>query len=289
MDKLIGRSLTQNVIYEETFSEDLWLTEIDPGDLQDVILNLMLNSHDAMPDGGKVTINVHNCTLDAVYCNENPGSKVGDYVELIISDNGIGIASEIQTRVFDPFFTTKPQGKGTGLGLAMVFGFVKRSNGYISLNSKIGLGTTFHIYLPRSQSEKALQIKLPQQISKQHSGHETILVVDDELSLLMLSKKSLQSLGYKVLTAANAGEALGILEENTVNVLFSDVIMPGISGYQLAERVSVRYPDIKILLTSGYSDSANTCEKKKQFDVDIITKPYTQAELLQKLKELMLR
>jgi len=289
MNKLISRSLTQAIHFEEHYDGDLWLTEIDSGDLQDALLNLINNARDAMSINGRVTIEAKNSVLDREFCQHRPGLDPGNYVQIIVSDNGEGIPAEVKENIFEPFFTTKPAGKGTGLGLAMVFGFVHRSRGHIEVYSEMGLGTSFKIYLPQSQSSE-LQNTPQKRMKKQlPRGDETVLVVDDEPGLLKLATAILESLGYRVLTAENGVAALARLNEHdSISLLFSDVVMPdGVNGYQLADIAIDRYPELKILLTSGYSEKALEINGESQFNANLLSKPYTRSELAKRVREVL--
>jgi PAS domain S-box-containing protein len=289
MENLLVRSLTPQVAVQKKLAEDLWLTEIDPGDCEDALLNLVLNARDAMSGSGRLTIETSNCTLDTAYCAINPGATPGDYVVLSVSDDGEGMSLELQQRIFEPFFTTKEQGKGTGLGMAMVFGFVKRSGGYIKVYSEPGIGTTIRLHLPRAvDSEQSSDIKSPYTVDRP-GGHETILVVDDEIALLELVEATLTELGYTVYRADNAHAAMDILDAHPeIDLLFSDVVMPGnINGYQLAEIACEQQPSIKVVLTSGYTDMAMASNGQAKFNADLLTKPYTLSSLANKLRQML--
>lgn len=286
MKSLIVRAVTPEVEVVEQYADKLWLTEIDPGNFEDSLLNLCLNARDAMAGHGHLAIETRNVTLDASYCRQNPGISPGDYVELTVSDNGEGIAQELQERIFEPFYTTKEQGKGTGLGLAMVFGFVKRSRGHIKCYSEVGVGTTFHLYLPRSEEAAKHSEQSGEQVETLPCGKESILVVDDEMDLLVLARDFLESLGYKVYTANDGKHALEILaKEPTIDLLLSDVVMPGgINGYQLAQQATTLlknagHPQLKVLLTSGYTGKAVFHDEQKLFQAPLLGKPYNQSEL----------
>ena len=288
MESLISQSLTPQV--EVTYHRDtnLWKTDIDRGDFEDALLNLVLNARDAMAGQGKLTIETRNSVLDKDYCALNPGVAAGRYVQLTVSDNGEGILPELQANIFEPFFTTKEQGQGTGLGLSMVFGFVKRSLGHIKVYSELGIGSTFRLYLPLSQSE-GHQIAEVGHIdgAALHGGKETILVVDDEPALLELVDEMLQQLGYKVFLAGDGKQALQQLEkEPDIDLLFSDVVMPGgINGYELAEQAVAKYPELKVLLTSGYTERAVAQNGQARFNTNLISKPYTHADLTRRIRE----
>lgn len=287
MDDLIRRSITPEVEVEQQLLDGLWHTNIDPGDFQDALLNLVINARDAMPDGGRLTLETSNCNL---VLSSATGST-GQYVELIVSDSGIGIPIELQERIFEPFFTTKEQGEGTGLGLSMIFGFVQRSGGQIKVYSELGIGTTFRIYLPRAQEEEvSLVVDSPREHPPQSlEGSETILVVDDEEELLMLAQDSLQRLGYRVVTACDASQALARLaEDSTIKLLFSDVVMPGgMNGYELAEQATASYRGLKVLLTSGYTEKAVLNNGQAHFAANLLSKPYSQAELAQRVRAML--
>ena len=298
MDDVVRHTLSHSINISFKFKSDLWLTDIDPGDLQDAILNLVKNAQDAMhkKEQGLLTIMTANTQLDETFCLANEGASPGEYVLLSISDNGVGIAKEHLSNIFEPFFTTKIQGKGTGLGLAMVFGFVKRSKGYIQVNMGAEGGTTFSLFLPRSKrvikAEPALAhtLWLDDVAAFNLEGSESILVVDDEPGLLELAQASLCSLGYQVQTATNGIQALEHLAMHpNIDLVFSDIVMSGgISGYQLAEKTSANYPAVRILLTSGYTGKAeanNNHSSNRQFK--LLKKPYTQKQLAISVRKLL--
>ena len=287
MQSLIVRSLTPQVEVSEQLAKGLWSVEIDPGDFEDALLNLLLNARDAMSGNGLLTIETRNCELDEAYCDINPGIVPGKYVQLAVSDTGIGLSSDVQEHIFEPFFTTKPQGEGTGLGLAMVYGFVKRSGGCIKVYSESGIGTTFRIFLPAVTNEAQVYEKISGNISARPRGTETVLLVDDEIALLELVEESLKELGYRVLTASNGKQALQRLEEEgVIDLLFSDVVMPGgINGFELAEQAVVLLPELKVLLTSGYTEKAVIRNGQARFSANMLSKPYTQAELAYRVRE----
>ncbi len=281
MDNLIARSITPQVEVTFSLANEVWLTEIDSGDFEDALLNLVINARDAMPGGGQLTVKTNNSDIDAVFCEQNQGIPPGEYVQLSVSDDGDGISDEQIEHIFEPFFTTKPQGKGTGLGLAMVFGFVKRSGGYIKAYSELNIGTTFKLYIPRTKGQEQQEKLDNNSLGMLPKGAEAILVVDDEMGLLTLAQEALEGLGYRVITATDGNQALDrLVEEPNIALLFSDVVMPGgINGYDLAEQATVNRPDLKVLLTSGYLGEITIYKRQEQFSEGLLSKPYSFQEL----------
>ena len=291
MENLITHSITPQVEIKSDLADDLWQTEIPPGDYEDSFPNLIINARDAMSGRGLLNIKTINTSLEPHYCEKNPDAKPGDYVKLSISDNGEGIAAEQLEHIFEPFYTTKEQGKGTGLGLSMVFGFIQRSKGHIKVDSVPGAGTTFQLYLPRANDKIQAVDKSCKQLDKTLlAGNETILLVDDEKALLELAEEMLLGLGYRVLTATNGQQALAILtNEPGIDLLVSDIIMPGdINGYDLAERATINFPELKVILTSGDIEKISTSDQHKDFNAKLLEKPYSQAELAQKVRDVFL-
>ncbi len=284
---LIVRSVTPEVELEFQLADALWLIDTDHGDLEDALLNLVINARDAMPNGGKLTIETCNRVLDAIYEAQNPIVAQGDYVELAVSDNGTGIPAEMLGHIYEPFFTTKSEGEGTGLGLSMVYGFVRRANGYIKAYSEVGIGTTFHIYLPRSEHQVLPTPPRGTGKEKFPGGDETILVVDDEVDLLALARDSLEALGYRTIGAETGEDALRKLAENEqIALLFSDVVMPGgMNGYELLGQATARWPNLKVLLTSGYTKKAIARNHQEQFDAIMLSKPYRREELAREVRK----
>ncbi|MBF0444244.1 MAG: PAS domain S-box protein [Magnetococcales bacterium] len=290
-ENLIARSITPQIEVYQHLAEDLWSTKINIGDFEDALLNLILNARDAMHGNGQLSIETVNCTLDNAYCSINPGVKPGNYVQLVVSDTGDGIPHEIQEHIFEPFFTTKPKGKGTGLGLAQVFGFIKRTEGHIKVYSeaKISAGTSIRLYLPKSDIGNH-EDEIKEDIEKTvPSGSETVLVVDDEEGLVKLAQESLQSLGYKVLTAGGGREALEQLSmEPNIALLFSDVVMPGgLNGYELANQAVSDRPDLKVMLTSGYTEKTIAKNGLARFNANLLAKPYNQSEMAKRIRGLL--
>lgn len=289
MTEIITRSLTPEIEVKYIMSEELWLTEIDKGDFSDALLNLCINARDSITGHGYLTIETRNITLDEAACEQSSGLRPGQYIELAVSDTGEGIPNELKDRIYEPFFTTKDQGKGTGLGLAMVYGFVERSNGYIKCDSTMGVGTTFYIYLPKDHAEKFTSLQNDKQIETMPHGNETILVVDDEEALQELAKEILQAQGYRVLTASDGRQALEQLTQHPeINLLFSDIVMPdGINGFELAEQAISHRDDLKILFTSGFDENAESHNNRVRFNTNRLNKPYSQVELITQVRSML--
>jgi len=286
MENVIARSVTPEVEVQYFLAGDLGSTRIDPGEFQDAVLNLVINARDAMPGGGKLLIETTNKHLDTDYVTLNPEVEPGDYVQLMLSDTGTGMDKETLEHVFEPFFTTKPAGQGTGLGMAMVYGFVKRYDGHIKVYSEPGVGTAIRLYLPGSIAPKSAINAKSARLAELPAGSETILVVEDEDDLLQLADQYLSSLGYRTRLAENAAQALEILAaEGDIDLLFSDVVMPGgMNGFELAQRATEQRPDLKILLTSGYTARTIANNGLARFSAHLLSKPYRKDDLAQRIR-----
>jgi PAS domain S-box-containing protein len=294
IDELVAKSLTVLIEVQTHLSENLWPVNVDPGDFEDAILNLSLNAKDAMPKGGTLIIETSNKVLDDKYAALNPESSSGDFVMVSVSDDGIGMSKEVKAKVLEPFFTTKKLGAGTGLGLSMVYSFVKRSGGHIDIYSELGQGTTFNLFIPRAKPNDKVDISKKSAPTEPPMGNETVLIVDDEEALVEIATDYVSSLGYKVLSALNAQQALDIIEENNaIDLIFSDIIMPGnMDGYQLAERLHKIDPQYKILLTSGFTkkrDEQPINENKFMCDLvkNRLHKPYSLSELAHNIRRVL--
>jgi PAS domain S-box-containing protein len=264
---------------ELMLDDEAWPALVDPGQLATALLNLSLNARDAMPGGGKLTLESRNVHLDEAYARSNVGVVPGPYLMVAVSDSGTGIPPAIRDQVFEPFFTTKEVGKGTGLGLSMVYGFIKQSNGHIKIDSEVGHGTTIKIYLPRA-SEPADSAAGAASPAAAECGSETILVVEDDAMVLAFVVTTLESLGYTAIAAANAAAALAIVEQGTAfDLLFTDVIMPGMNGGLLAAEIQTLRPRVKVLFTSGYTDNVITHKGRLDPGVLLLTKPYRKPDL----------
>jgi two-component system cell cycle sensor histidine kinase/response regulator CckA len=287
MEKMLKRLIGEDVQLKTDLQAALARIKADQGQIEQAIMNLAVNARDAMPSGGKLTLATSNFHMDANYIRRYPYPvQVGDYVLLTVSDNGIGMDAATQARIFEPFFTTKEKGKGTGLGLSMVYGIVKQSGGYIEVVSELGSGTTFKIYLPKVDAPIAAQVKsdLPASLH----GTETILLVEDEPSLRALAAHLLESCGYKVLEASSGEQALEVsLQQCAIHLLLTDVVMPGISGRVLADRLAEQRPQIRVVYTSGYTGQTVGAHGVLAEGSHFLPKPFTKEALARKIREAM--
>jgi signal transduction histidine kinase/DNA-binding response OmpR family regulator len=287
MTDLLRRTLGERIDIESIAAGGLWNTFIDPGQLESALLNLAINARDAMPGGGKLTVEVANAFLDDAYAAQHSEVVSGQYVVVGVSDTGDGMSPDIVSRAFEPFFTTKPEGRGTGLGLSQVYGFVKQSGGHIKIYSEIGQGTTVKLYLPRTR--KPEEGTGPVHTGPIEGGNERILVVEDDAAVRAAAVESLTELGYRVLKAENGEQALAILASGVaVDVLFTDVIMPGpVGARELARRALEMQPKILVLYTSGYTQNAIVHNGKLDEDALLLSKPYRREDLARKLRAML--
>ncbi|VXC97354.1 conserved hypothetical protein [Burkholderia sp. 8Y] len=287
MDDMLRRALGESVVMETVLAGGLWNALVDPHQLENVVLNLAINARDAMPDGGKLTIEMSNSMLDDDYVASDADLEPGQYVLLAISDTGTGMTREVMERACDPFFTTKPEGVGTGLGLSMAYGFVKQSGGHFKIYSEVGHGTTIKIYLPRSLEAVVQTTSLA--AAPVVGGSETILVVEDDLAVQSTVVEMLRELGYQVLKADNAESALGILQSGLpIDLLFTDVVMPGkLRSPELARRAKALLPGIEVLFTSGYTQNAIVHGGRLDAGVQLLTKPYRREQLARKVRHML--
>jgi PAS domain S-box-containing protein len=282
--KLLHPTLGEQVEIKPLLADDAWTALVDPSQLTTAVLNLALNARDAMPNGGKLALETNNVYLDENYANMHSEVTAGNYVMVAVSDTGAGIPAALLERVFDPFFTTKEVGKGTGLGLSMVFGFVKQSGGHIKIYSEEGHGTSVKMYLPRATGLN--QTAAEELVSSNvEGGHEAILVVEDDSMVRRYVVTQIENLGYTTLEAANAAEALKIIDTARIDLLFTDVIMPGtMNGRQLVEEALKRKPSLKVLYTSGYTENAIVHHGRLDSGVLLLAKPYRKSELARMLR-----
>jgi signal transduction histidine kinase len=286
----LRRTLGEAVSLETVLAAGLWRTFADLNQLENVLLNLALNARDAMPNGGKLTIETANCSLDQSYVNSLAEPvEAGQYVMIAVADTGAGMDRETRERAFDPFFTTKETGKGTGLGLSQVYGFVRQSEGHVKIYSEVGEGTTVKIYLCRHLGEEdAAAIPKQRQEAPRAIGAETILVVEDDEALRSYTTEILVELGYGVLEAKDGRSALTTLGANHVDLLFTDVVMPGgMNGRDLADEATRRRPGLKVLFTTGYTRNAIVHHGRLDAGVEMIGKPFTYSELGAKLRSIL--
>jgi signal transduction histidine kinase len=287
LQEMLARTLGENILIELKPQANLWPALVDPGQLEVALLNLCINARDAMPHGGTVTLETSNVMLDDSFSDPHLDVIPGNYVRISICDSGSGIPPEVLDRVFEPFFTTKEQGKGTGLGLSMVFGFVKQSNGHINIYSEPGHGTTVRLYLPRSEAGgRTLQRQLPPQAVA--GGNECVLLVEDNELVRQFARDLLQGLGYKVLSAANSAAAMALLQDQQeIQLLFTDVVLPGRSGVELARAAQALRPTLKVLFASGYTRDKMLHSGEVQPGMQLLAKPYGKLELATRIRELL--
>ncbi|MCU1274119.1 MAG: multi-sensor hybrid histidine kinase [Bryobacterales bacterium] len=287
LTKMLGRLISSNIEIVTRLERDLWRTKVDPGQLDQVILNLTINARDAMPLGGKLTLATNNCRLDDEHFSEDAAVPPGDYVLLEVSDPGCGMDAETRSHLFEPFFTTKLPGKGTGLGLSTVYGIIRQSGGHISVDSELGKGTSVKVYLPRAR-EASESVRHAKQSEQMPRGNETILLAEDEQRVRGVTSTVLARLGYKVLEAGDGQEALEVAKEyaGEIHLLLTDIMMPKMSGRELAEQLGRDRPAIKVLLSSGYSDDAIS-QVTLDASTPFLQKPFTPRSLSIKIREVL--
>ena len=294
MSELLHRTLGETVTVETVLAGGLWKAAIDPNQLENAILNLAVNARDAMPEGGRLTIETANCHLDEHYI-EQTGAEIaaGQFVMVAVSDSGSGMTAEVMNRAFEPFFTTKPAGVGTGLGLSQVYGFAKQSGGHIRIYSEVGEGTTIKLYFPRltgqhdipAWSARETEAATPESVG----GNERVLVVEDDPQVNKLAVETLEERGYRVLSAPDGPTALGMLDAAPqIDLLLTDVVLPnGMNGRQLSDEVLRRRPDIKVLFVTGYTRNAIIHHGRLDPDIDLLTKPFTADALTRKIRQIL--
>ncbi|MBI5115958.1 response regulator [Candidatus Poribacteria bacterium] len=287
MKKLLRRLIREDIELQIELAADLQNVTMDPGQMEQVIVNLVVNARDAMPEGGRIVIETSNVELDENYAREHAGVKQGNYVLLAVTDTGHGISKEIQARIFEPFFTTKPEGKGTGLGLSTVYGIVKQHGGNVWVYSEEGSGSTFKVYLPAMLEKEEPESQSPERV-QMPQGKETILLVEDESSVRTLAAKVLSGLGYTIREAKNGRNAIDLLQNDAAHdLLITDIVMPEMSGIKLAEDYNHRFPNGKILFISGYADRAVHRDGMLKAGAEMLQKPFTPQKLAQKVREVL--
>ncbi|HSM81550.1 MAG TPA: response regulator, partial [Nodosilinea sp.] len=288
-ETMLRRLIGEDVVLVTRLSPRLGRVKTDPGQIEQVLMNLAVNARDAMPQGGTLTLETEVVQLDELFCRRTAGLTPGDYVRLTVSDSGCGMDAATQAKMFEPFFTTKAVGKGTGLGLATVHGIVTQSGGHVAVESAVGQGTTFTVYLPlvadgvqRESGEGVRSHPLSQ-------GHETVLVVEDEAAVRALETHILQRCGYRVLEAANGQEALDLAQQEPgpIHLLVSDVVMPHLGGRELAEQIACTRPDCKVLFLSGYTDDVIIHHGVETAAFAFLQKPFTPSTLAQKVRQVL--
>ena len=286
--ELLNRAFGETIQLETVLAGGLWITEADPGELESALLNLAVNARDAMPSGGKLTIETSNAHLDEAYALKHAEVMPGQYIMISVTDTGIGMDEATLARVFEPFFTTKSEGKGTGLGLSQVYGFVKQSKGHVKIYSERGHGTTVKIYLPRFVSDGSADDTQGEAPIPEAASGETILVIEDDADVRAYSVETLKELGYRVLEAFDGQSALAILREQRVDLVFTDVVLPGgMTGADIVAQAKAIQPGIKALFTTGYARNAIVHQGRLDKGVHLLTKPFSYADLAAKVRDIL--
>jgi two-component system, NtrC family, sensor kinase len=286
---LLTRTLGENIKLETISGAGLWKVEVDASEMESTLLNLALNARDAMPGGGKLTIETGNAYLDEEYCREHEGIVSGQYVLVAVSDSGAGMSAKTIGRAFEPFFTTKEAGKGTGLGLSQVYGFMKQSGGHVKIYSEPGEGTTIKLYLPRREGDEVV-VSGDDNLNAERGGGETILIVEDDDGVRQYASEILRDLNYQVIEAKDSATALRLLDaDKKFDLLLTDVVLPGKNGRELANEVERRRPGTKIIFMTGYSRNAIVHQGRLDPGIELIPKPLTERVLARKIRQLLHR
>jgi CheY-like chemotaxis protein len=289
LEKMLRRILGEDIDFFQVLAPDLGLTLADPGQIEQVLMNLVVNARDAMAAGGKLTIETSNIEVDAELAARHLAIEPGLFVQLVVSDTGCGMDQQTRSRIFEPFFTTKEKDKGTGLGLSTAYGIVRQSGGNIWVYSEPGEGTTFKIFLPRQLSAIAATSLRPSLAPAQTRGTETILVAEDEAALNSIVRRALESAGYKVLVAANGKEALQVSLQylDEIHLLLTDVVMPKLCGRTLGEELIKTRPMLRVIFMSGYTDETIVHHGVLDAGTHFLVKPFTTVDLTRKVREVL--
>jgi CheY-like chemotaxis protein len=289
LDAMLHRLLGADVVFETELDPGLWYVLADPGQLEQVLVNLVVNARDAMPNGGTLTIATANRQLDATDETRGNGVRPGGYVTLSVRDTGVGMDVPTQARIFDPFFTTKEAGKGTGLGLSTVYGIVEQSGGHIAVESAPGQGATVTIFLPRHEPSPGAAAPGQPDRRGLPTGNETLLLVEDEAAVRSSARRLLERHGYEVVEARHGRDALRILDEGgrRIDLVITDLVMPEMGGREMVERVRAHYPAMKVLFMSGYSERAVTSDGSMPPGTGFVEKPFTVEQLIRRTREIL--
>jgi CheY-like chemotaxis protein len=288
MSDLLRRALGESVAIETVLAGGLWSVFADANQLENALINLAVNARDAMPDGGRLTIETANCYLDDAYCSRHADLSPGQYVGLFVTDAGSGMPQDVIEKAFEPFFTTKGIGQGTGLGLSQIYGFVKQSGGHVKIYSEVGQGTCVKLYLPRHHGVGAVPDALSEPLAPPRARRgETVLVVEDDPDVRTYTVEMVRDLGYQVISADDGRAALRMLDAHPeLRLLFTDVGLPGgMNGRQLADQAILRRPGIRVLFTTGYARNAIVHHGRLDPGVEVIFKPFTYSDLAAKLRK----
>jgi CheY-like chemotaxis protein len=286
-EKMLRRLIGEDIVLELVLEAGLGNVEADPGHVEQAIVNLVVNSRDAMSAGGRIVIETANVSLDANYAKTHAGLKPGEFVMVAVSDTGDGMDADVQQRIFEPFFTTKERGKGTGLGLAIVYGTMKQTGGDISLYSELGKGTTFKLHFPRVDTPVASPTAVP--VQPEARGDETVLVVEDDPQVRDITVRMLSQLGYETLAAAAGAEALeiGKAHRGTIHLLLTDLVMPNMNGRRLADELAPSRPEMKVLFVSGYTGNVATHRGIVDSGAAFLPKPFSREQLAKAVRDVL--
>jgi len=288
VERIVRRLIGEDIEFQAVVEENLWPVRADRGQIEQVLMNLAVNARDAMPTGGRLIVEARNVTLDAAYAHDHFGTEPGEYVQLAVTDTGHGMSPEVRARAFEPFFTTKSAGKGTGLGLATVYGIVRQHGGNIWVYSEENSGTTFRIYLPRAAKGEVVALDLPE-AARDLGGTETILLVEDDEHVRKLTQQILEQKGYRLVVARDGAEALALLQRKHggIDLVLSDVVMPRMGGIDLAQQMERTCPEKPLLLMSGYTERGADSQDILAPDTPFLQKPFSRVDLLRAIRRVI--